>query len=258
MNLVTIGADPELFLTTKDGTFVNSLDKFGGTKEVPYPIGQGCAVQEDNVAVEFNIPPQSTVERFIESINYSLKNITETAKQLDLQLAIVPAAYFPRAELVDPRAQEFGCEPDLNAWTLKTNPKPRAVNPILRSAGGHVHVGCKEFAPYDIARVMDLFLGVPSLAVDRDRTRRELYGKAGAYRVKPYGMEYRTLSNFWIKNEQLMKWVFHQTHRALEWLDMGNRLRTNEGKDIQKCINNSDEQLYEALMNRYGLEAAVS
>ena len=175
--MITIGADPELFLRDKEQNFVSSIGKFGGSKEVPKPIGENCFVQEDNVAVEFNIPPQSTVERFIDSINYSLTEIRKRAEEHRLDLAIVPAAYFSREELVDPKAQEFGCEPDKNAWTLRTNPRPRAVNPTLRSAGGHVHVGCIAFCnehalhKYDVIRAMDLFMGIPSVVVDPDITR---------------------------------------------------------------------------------------
>ncbi len=37
---------------------------------------------------------------------------------------------------------------------------------------------------------------------DKDTERRGMYGKAGAFRPKPYGVEYRTLSNAWLSNDE--------------------------------------------------------
>jgi hypothetical protein len=58
--------------------------------------------------------------------------------------------------------------------------------------------------------------------VDFDDRRRQLYGKAGAYRPKPYGMEYRVLSNVWLKNKSLQRWVYRNTMRAIKELQYGN------------------------------------
>jgi hypothetical protein len=50
---------------------------------------------------------------------------------------------------------------------------------------------------------------------DKDATRRQLYGKAGAFRPKPYGMEYRVLSNRWLDSEPLMRWVYNTLQTAM-------------------------------------------
>ena len=130
-----------------------------------------------------------------------------------------------------------------NAWTKKVNPRPCATNHKLRSAGGHVHVGIKGINRYQLIRAMDLFLGVPSLFMDKDTRRRELYGKAGAFRPKPYGAEYRTLSNFWIWDKRLIEWVYHQTSRAIDFVKSGKKLTAEDGKLIQRCINTGDKAL---------------
>ena len=49
---------------------------------------------------------------------------------------------------------------------------------------------------------MDYTLGLDSLLLDSDTRRRSMYGRAGSFRFKEYGIEYRTLSNFWIKNNK--------------------------------------------------------
>lgn len=255
MRHITLGSDPELFLV--QGTkFVSSIGLIGGSKEFPRSIREdGCAVQEDNVAVEFNIPPSDTVERFIEGIKFNLDYLVAHAKTMGMDIAIVPSAVFSDDELSSPAAQQFGCEPDYNAWTKQINPRPKASNPNLRSAGGHVHFGSKELGldPWKVGRAADLFLGVPSLEFDADTGRRELYGKAGAVRIKPYGVEYRTLSNFWIKSEDLMRWVWGQAEKAVEFVKAGNDLTAEEGRRIQHCINTSDVGLMTQLRRHYGV-----
>lgn len=256
-NMMLVGADPELFfMQDKANKFISSIGLVGGSKEHPLPIRvDGCAVQEDNVAVEFNIPAAADVDAFIESINFNLEYISGIAKDNGLSLALVPSAVFDKDQLEHPAAREFGCEPDFNCWTRKMNPRPRASNPFLRSAGGHVHVGSAAVGlnPWEMVQAMDLFLGVPSLQYDNDTARRELYGKAGACRIKPYGAEYRTLSNFWIKDKEMMAWVFNQTHKAKDWLLAGNKLDMATGERIQHCINTSDMVEAKDLMAEFGV-----
>lgn len=251
---ITIGCDPELFLINMHNKYISSIGKFGGTKLVPAPIGHECFVQEDNVALEFNIAPSETRNQFVSSINFALEELMKRAGKLNLQLSIVPSAIFDGDQLRDPLARVFGCDPDHNAWTLTKNPAPHSNDRGLRSAGGHVHVGCKRFPAFDIIRAMDLFLGVPSVAFDPDKRRRTLYGKAGAYREKPYGTEYRTLSNAWLKTDALKEWVYEQTHKALDFLEVGNRLEDDDdGKAIQQTINETNLSMMEILVRRFGL-----
>src|SRR3546814_5830384 len=85
-------------------------------------------------------------------------------------------------------------------------------NPLMRCAGGHLHVGWTEGESLgsiqhvmncsDLVKQLDWYVGLWSLGKDKDKVRRSLYGKAGACRIKPYGVEYRVLSNFWIKNKK--------------------------------------------------------
>jgi hypothetical protein len=118
----------------------------------------------------------------------------------------------------------LGCEGDFNAWTLEENEKS-SPNTLMRSVGGHVHIGgIHTNAPFDwdhytemarLARILDEEVGVPSLDWDYDQKRRSMYGKAGCFRPKFYGMEYRTLSNKWIFQEDTIRKVFDGVERAL-------------------------------------------
>ena len=247
---ITVGADPEFFLL-RDKQHVSAIGLVGGTKDYPRPLTkEGCAVQEDNVSVEFNIAPSHNHKEFIEQIQFVLQEIQKELPQYEFSQE--SAVLFAPTELQHPNALVFGCEPDFNAWTKEINPRPQAADAALRSAGGHVHVGTDQ-DPIEVIRAMDLFLGVPSVEMDPGTLRRQLYGKAGAFRPKNYGCEYRTLSNFWIWKEKTMEWVFQQAERAVAFVKAGNHLSDEEGQVIQACINNGDKDAYNYLVKTYGL-----
>jgi hypothetical protein len=153
-----------------------------------------------------------------------------------LKVQIDASAEMPVEQLADPRAHVFGCEPDFNVWTLKPNPRPRATNPNLRSAGGHVHVAFKgsNVDKVILGRKLDMFLGLWSVINDTDTARKELYGKAGAVRFKPYGLEYRVLSNFWLKSDSNMATVWDMVQRALRY--------NKEPLDVREIIDKNDRE----------------
>jgi len=204
------------------------------------------------VPAEFCIPPCSTAKEFITSIQYALSDIQARADKLGLSLATLTAsALFDRDQLRTRAAQQFGCDPDYNVYTRKANPRPKATDKTLRSAGGHVHVGTDK-DPFSMGKTLDLLLGVPSVLLDKDEQRRLLYGKAGAIRFKPYGLEYRTLSNFWIWDEKTIEWVYHQVQDAIEFCDEYNcEFAESNSKSIIQCINNNDKELAKQLINRF-------
>ena len=246
----TIGADPEFFLM-KNKKYVSAVGMIGGSKNEPLALDkEGFAILEDNVSVEFNIAPCHNHEEFVGAIGYVMDDLKK--RLLGYEFGEDSAVLFNPRELMHPQAMEFGCEPDYNVWTMDINPRPVATDATLRSAGGHVHVGTTLPTP-DVIKAMDLFLGVPSTVLDNGTLRRQLYGKAGSHRPKPYGCEYRTLSNFWIFKKELIEWVYNQTNKALEFVANGNKITDEEGTLIQACINNDDRSAYESLKSTFGL-----
>jgi hypothetical protein len=222
------------------------------------PIGDGFAVQEDNVALEYNIPPSNSKELFVDNIAMAMQFIEITLHDsLGLQFVKDSAISFPDSELQHPAAHIFGCDPDYNAWTGGINRKPRAKDHNLRSCGGHVHIGIAgtQYSNLDhaaIIRACDLFLGIPSVMMDKGELRKQLYGKAGAYRSKEYGPEYRTLSNFWIFEKRLTEWVYENTERALDAVQ-NNMSFDDNAKLIQSTINNNLKPTAERLIDKYNL-----
>ena len=191
MTQILVGADPEVFVK-QNGAFVSAYGLIEGDKEHPTLVNKG-AVQVDGMALEFNIDPASSEDEFSH-------NITTVFEQLKLmvpnhEIAVVPVADFSldyiRAQ--PEKARELGCNPDFDAYTGFVNKKPQAERP-MRTAAGHVHIGWgKDMQGHDEqARAatiqMDFFLGLPSLFYDDDVRRRSMYGKAGCYRQKSYGV----------------------------------------------------------------------
>lgn len=273
IQILRIGADCELFLKNNRGGPVTVIGKLGGTKLDPKPVlierGAGYAVQEDNVAAEFNIPAHGDVISFITSINRMLGYLSEHflsygATDSPYHLNIVSSEVFSKDQLDHPQAKEIGCEPDVNVWTEKYNSSPKE-NPMiayLRTAAAHVHTSYVSINPdtgeqdyprkedvHQFVKTNDLFLGIPSILLDKDKRRRQLYGKAGAFRYKDYGQgfagsEYRVLSNFWLKRDVLKAWVFRQTLHCAEVMRQGE-IDFNKGglgEFIQRTINNGDEE----------------
>ena len=259
---VTIGADPEVFLLDKNGKPVSAEGLIGGSKEQPKPIPEmprGFSVQEDNVAAEFNIPPAGDYEEFDQNIFRSLRYLNKVAKKYGHKLAYVDAFHFDPKYLATPHAQRLGCEPDLNAWTRSYNPAP--IPPAtLRTAAGHVHIGWHNpnvDSQFNLGKACDLFLGVPSILVTKKSERRSLYGKAGAIRIKEYGVEYRTLSNWWLESKTTRTTVGKKTFEMINRLNReGDYLLDSieENEDaIVKCINNHDKDLAMRLMDTYNI-----
>jgi hypothetical protein len=248
--VVTIGADPELFLINSAGKFISSIGLIGGSKRKPRDIGEGCAVQEDNVAVEYNIAPSSTVEEFVKYNTYALETIAREALEKNLFLSITASKVFDEDQLANRKARTFGCDPDFNAWTGKMNERPGGVHPNLRSAGGHIHFGC-QLDRFQLIRWSDVLLGLNSVLEDDDTQRRQLYGQAGCFRPKPYGAEYRTLSNYWLRSTDMMKLVFERAQEVAQRVAAGMTLEDAAGEDIQTAINTSNRDMAASLIRQY-------
>lgn len=250
---VLIGSDPEAFLYSKEyERFVSSIDKIGGTKNEPRIIDQFLAVQEDNVAVEFNIVPASSRDEFVKYITEGIQKIRNLVAPYDVVFS--PQAEFNPMELIDPRAQAIGCDPDYSIYGGECKLTEYEGN--KRFAAGHIHIGydnpsraeSEALVPY-----LDLFLGVRSVPLDDKSERRNFYGKAGSIRLKPYGVEYRVLSNFWLRSQELTQWVYDNTMKAVEAYNKKMEINPADIPDIVSCINFQEHEKAKELINKYGL-----
>lgn len=263
MSKVLLGCDPEIFVLNKaSGILESAYGLIKGNKAQPQKVNNG-AVQVDGMALEFNIDAAGSEEEWIKNIDSVMSTLASMVP--NHILAAIPVADFgyEYIKAQPEEAKELGCDPDYDAWLVAQNPRPNGDNPF-RTAAGHIHFGIIDSndAPTEdmdyigwIAqkvRELDFYLGLPSLFYDADAKRRELYGKAGAFRPKTYGFEYRTLSNQWLGNDALKRWAYQASQKACEEMDKGVCLNDRYG-DIQSIINLSDKQAAAKIIKAEGL-----
>jgi len=245
---ITIGSDPELFLTTLKGMVISAEGKLGGTKDNPRKLSNlGHAVQEDNVMVEFNIPPVKGEDEFVRELKLTMDLIKKDVLKGEYELLAIPSSFLSKEECSTDQAITVGCEPDFNAYTGEENPTCDIdVIPCKRYCGGHIHIGTSTEMGEDekmaLITFMDVFVGAPSSILDLDVYRKNIYGQMGRMRFTDYGVEYRTLSNWWLGSEENQRFIFKQTMIAIEYYNncrgvLSEALKTLilEGKFLEVC-----------------------
>jgi hypothetical protein len=96
---------------------------------------------------------------------------------------------------------------------------------------------------------MDLFHGIISVVLDNTPEsveRRKLYGKAGCHRPTDYGIEYRALSNYWLKSPMLVSLMHSLVTDALSAVKSGASkkiIKKLTSKVIRDVINFGKEDI---------------
>lgn len=285
-----LGCDPELFLANAAG--VIGAEKVVDAKGIV--AGSGKAVL-DGVQLELHPAPSTCRQSLAGNIAAIFRSIDTALKSRNdgVKVSFDPVVTVSKKELdsLSEQAKKLGCAPSLNTHKPNAVLKVAKRNERMRSAGGHLHlaVGTAYFhgpkgtdgKPTDtpdtikFVDLLDVFVGLPSVLLDRDPNaskRRRVYGKAGEHRLPPHGVEYRVLSNFWLRNYMLMSFVFGQARQAYDvwycskpgaiaynsstgqnqamnfdfYADLMKRVKM---KDVSKAINRSDLDLAWKLWN---------
>jgi len=230
MKKFTIGSDVEFF-AHNGKKFVSAIpfigDDVDGTKHNPIVFGDESTLQRDNVAAEFATAVAKNKAEFVLVMRKAMKHLVDTMDEHKLVVKAVPSVVFDQEQLNHWEALEFGCDPDFNAWEKgAVNCKPCAVNKTLRTAALHVHVGSpllrSKKNKQRFIRLMDCVHGIVGTMIDtspESLARKELYGKAGAYRPTKYGVEYRVMSNFFASSPRFVKIIYDLTRDALSIME---------------------------------------
>lgn len=222
--VVTLGADIEGFLLDGNtGNFIPCVGLVPGTKAKPHQVPDmkpGFCVQEDNVMIEWNIPPQTTVNGFRQAIKAGRSMLSKVLPP-NVQVMYTDAVMFNPDQLESKQAKTFGCDPDFDAYQggAVRHAPANLMDPLWRGAGGHIHIGgdfqCPDFV---VALFCDLFLSV-SIGTNQGQTHRtNWYGKPGIFRPKEYGIEYRTPGSYWVGNSDYVGYIATSVHRMAKWL----------------------------------------
>jgi hypothetical protein len=243
--LVSYGADPEGFFRDK-GTkkIVGSEKVFGSEGLGATPYGSPLVIQD---GVQFELNPTSSYAN-TRYLGYNVsRSLVALVTHLDTYKNHIEVCWdgvveVDREELdsLGSKARELGCQPSMNIY----GPKPLTVDVATyrkRSAGGHLHFGVEGtsiFWPIKqidersrLIPLLDIFVGNTAVLFDRDpkaAERRENYGRAGEYRLPKYGVEYRTLSNFWLRNYTLLSLMCGMADIAIQTL-----VHTLDGEDLE-------------------------
>lgn len=228
----TIGADIEFFLVDENGAMVSAEGLIGGTKENPLPVTDG-ALQEDGLLCEINIDPLELVPENCDEFIRRITSVMSQASELTgYKLVASPTMRVP-VELQKTRAfQVLGCDRDRNLYsgTLNKMPSARAT---YRTTGGHIHIGHDDKSPKNLSRFI---MALDKLAYNNysggsEWERRQLYGSYGSFRIKPYGVEVRTLSSTWTRTEEEMRRVFNlmvEVDQGMEMIQFNPGIQFNE------------------------------
>lgn len=226
--VVIMGCDPEFF-------FKNKANEIVGAEKIIPPKGLttgGGKIIIDGVQAEIN-PSPSTCR---ESLAYNISQIfNHLANQLkthpDITVDFSQNVKLKKEELdsLSEENKKFGCAPSYNIYPSKLNlAAVDATKMLQRGAGGHIHLSLANGGKYSsllheqatlIVSLLDVLLGNTFVLLDRDPgnvTRRKLYGRAGEYRLPKHGLEYRTLSNFWLRHMTLMSLAFGLARTATQ------------------------------------------
>ena len=272
-----MGSDPELFFE-RGGQIIGAerviheghLDSTAMPEdEMGRLFPKPKAFVLDGVQIELNPRPHTCRGHMALELRTSfraLRRHLEGMKDIKATFRSVVELDPKELDSLSDKAKILGCAPSKNLYDSVASISIDPTTYTKRSAGGHIHIGLTSdelnlnaLMPYReeaLVPLMDCLVGLPSVFVDRDplaAERRKVYGRAGEYRLPDHGLEYRTLSNFWLRSYQLMSMVFGltrlavsvaaMTHVSKSW-DATSELLGNVDLELVKtAINGSDIKL---------------
>jgi len=259
-----LGIDPELFVKDKKGNIVGG--EIVVEKEVKIVYSES-KITLDGIALELN--PEAQMCR--QSMNSKISHLLDTLKHLvakkDLlfDFNVTNPIREEEMEVVSKQNRQFGCKPTYNAQETFKSKIRDASKYLFRSGGGHIHVG--KFSAIQEAftdkketdkliKLMDIIVGNTFVLIDRDKgniERRKNYGRAGEFRISPSKVEYRVLSNYWLRSPYLASFATGLVREAVIVYANGNTdefLNAVDMEDIKNAINNNDFDLAMENFNR--------
>ena len=274
--MFSFGSDPEFCLINNEKKLISAIELVPGNKKNKYEL-KGNYFYNDNVLAECNVKPGYSKEETIENFREIIQDYHQIIG--DNKLFCIASVEYPEDQLVHPEAKEIGCDPETCCYDLCDHHPDRDLfqKTNVRTSGGHIHVGHQMLSVpsainrYRFIRMMDLFVGIPSVFLDQDPTssnRRSIYGEPGRFRKQKHGAEYRSLSNFWLVHPDLTGIIYDLTEIAVNmvearrWSTMVMFHRTFACKRTVWVSSPSEQalaRLYRSACNqRYGLQQCSS
>lgn len=264
----TYGSDPELFCMNFDeivpafGFLPSKADKKGRYApfwdgfQAEYEIqAHDCLSLMTDKLARGMAALRGLLKKYIPTAELSLKNVIRVPEEM---IQAVPMEYV-----------QFGCKPSFNVYGMKGKCLDNPRDLKYRLAGGHMHFGewIKTTPDYDqIVRMLDRVVGVWSVGAAQyydNPIRRQFYGLAGEYRTpeyskdefgKPYklGVEYRTLSNFWLCHPAITQitWEIARAAVSLSADEQARKFWVATDDEVVECINTGNIVMANAILKR--------
>lgn len=245
-----------------------------------------ATIAYDNAAVEIRHHDPRCLTTLNSSIKGSIQKVirdhfeTQVSDKNPQTMILSPAVKLDQSYLDLAELREFGCDPayQLNERgspiQFKAGPDPDSP---WRCAGYHVHQSVEDHPDYpgdvpparlaEDVKLADIFLGCLDVMMNEQlnynneaKVRRSMgYGRAGEFRTRPFGVEYRVLSP-WPLHSPMTTWFIHSAMRQIFGYDseknthiegstmMRGRVKeilldTVDWKDAFHAINEQDAKL---------------
>lgn len=258
---IALGADPEIFLESGDGTLIPAFTVLPSKYEPLRTPEEGCNYYWDGFQAEFNILPNVEINDCLKSVRYGLKALLRAAQEREdaarLSLKTVVETPLKMLRELPPEFVEFGCMPSYNVYGI-AGMGLDGISCPYRFAGGHIHFGISKSnaamdAIPDIVRALDAILGVACVSLFENfdnPVRRQYYGLAGEHRLPPHGLEYRSLSDAWLFNPKLASMVLDLARKIVVWTVNGKNQWQASKEEVVECMLRSDVGLARKILAR--------
>lgn len=227
---------------------------------------------EDGAAIEAQMSPTNSISTFSRNITQAISALRIRLQPLSLMVYHDVVGYFDVNTYWKTRGEDFrmcvifGCDPDQTPERYYLQGFEEFEDKVVldvsehtfRYGGGHLHIQAPEnnpdfyFKNWEIASmVFDFFIGLRNVMLSRDtrsidleKKRLEYYGKPGRIRLQEYpkgmaGIEYRPMSNYWLRNPTFIKNILTTADCAAEILEenMGEEFLSDFDQDIPEVYN---------------------
>jgi len=240
---ITFGADPEFILKDKN---THQIVLFSSEYVREH---EGINLSEASLGADYGLleirPPAGTTPKIlVDNVEMILSVFDKRYTQIEL--SEIEATVFDHKKerirsLIRNEETDFGValhkiqmgtiqninmsdETSYINMTLSAYDEPLIFQPRddLLTAGGHIHIGGTFIRMLSLEQLKYLIRTIDKsvynlaarVETEAANLRREVYGNRGEFRIKPYGVEYRTLSNaiFWPKNAVTLKTILDDMH----------------------------------------------
>ena len=239
----TLGTDPEIFA-------VRGRELLPAFNFLPHRDASPT-LYWDGFALEGNVPPRDSIAGLGRELYDLICRFDEASRAVGGRLTLQNAFKVPPKQMAGASDEQvaLGCKPSYNAYGLRGKLGESSRELKWRFAGGHIHIGnnevlTSELVELEAIKAMDATVGVASVVlasgIDSPK-RREYYGLPGEFRRPAHGLEYRTLSNFWLSSPLVFQLVFSLAKRGFELGVRGLRRELEGSEDeVTAIIRDSD------------------